>query len=254
MTQTGKTAMKKTAVMARNGALILVIGLTLSACNMMSRLANVGEEPRLSSIDSPAPLAAPQAVSLPMPAPQAIERQPNSLWRPGSRAFLKDQRASNIGDLLTVIIEIQDNAAINNTTTRNRAATENSSASAFLGYEASLSQLLPEAVDPTNLIDLDSDSSTSGGGGVNLRVAALVTQVLPNGNLVLAGRQEVRVNYEKRELQVAGIIRPEDITSQNTISYDQIAEARIAYGGQGQISDLQQPRYGQQVFDILWPF
>jgi len=260
MTQTGKNAMRKTAVAARNGALILLIGLTLSACNMMSRLANVGEEPKLSSIDSPAPLAAPQAVSLPMPAPQTIERQPNSLWRPGSRAFLKDQRASNIGDLLTVIIEIQDNAAINNTTTRSRAAAENSSASAFLGYEASLAQLLPEAVNPTNLIDLDSNSSTSGGGGVNrnesinLRVAALVTQVLPNGNLVLAGRQEVRVNYEKRELQVAGIIRPEDITSQNTISYDQIAEARIAYGGQGQLSDLQQPRYGQQVFDILWPF
>ncbi|MGF1631436.1 MAG: flagellar basal body L-ring protein FlgH [Kiloniellaceae bacterium] len=260
MTQTGKTAMKKAATMARNTALILLVGLTLSACNMMNRLANVGSEPKMSSIDSPAPLAAPQAVSLPMPAPQEIERQPNSLWRPGSRAFLKDQRASNIGDLLTVIIEIQDNAAINNTTTRNRTAAENSSASAFLGYEASLAQLLPEAVNPTNLIDLDSNSTTSGGGGVNrnesinLRVAALVTQVLPNGNLVLAGRQEVRVNYEKRELQVAGIIRPEDITSQNTISYDQIAEARIAYGGQGQISDLQQPRYGQQVFDILWPF
>lgn len=260
MTQTGKTAMKKAATMARNTALILLVGLTLSACNMMNRLANVGSEPKMSSIDSPAPLAAPQAVSLPMPAPQEIERQPNSLWRPGSRAFLKDQRASNIGDLLTVIIEIQDNAAINNTTTRNRTAAENASAGAFLGYEASLAQLLPEAINPTNLIDLDSNSTTSGGGGVNrnesinLRVAALVTQVLPNGNLVLAGRQEVRVNYEKRELQVAGIIRPEDITSQNTISYDQIAEARIAYGGQGQISDLQQPRYGQQVFDILWPF
>lgn len=241
-------------------ALILLLGFSLGACNMMSRLANVGEEPELSSIDSPAPLAAPQAVSLPMPAPMPVERQPNSLWRPGSRAFLKDQRASNVGDLLTVIIQIQDNAAINNTTTRNRTAAENSSASAFLGYEASLAQILPEAVDPTNLVDLDSDSSTSGGGGVNrtetinLRIAALVTQVLPNGNLVLAGRQEVRVNYEKRELQVAGIIRPEDITSQNTIDYDQIAEARIAYGGQGQISDLQQPRYGQQVFDILWPF
>jgi flagellar L-ring protein precursor FlgH len=259
MTPTGTTVMTA-ARLARNAALIGLLGLTLSACNMMNRLASVGEEPKLSSIDSPAPLAAPQAVSLPMPAPQTIERQPNSLWRPGSRAFLKDQRASTVGDILTVIIEIQDNAAINNTTTRNRTAAENSSASAFLGYEASLAQILPEAVDPTNLIDLDSDSSTSGGGGVNrnesinLRIAALVTQVLPNGNLVLAGRQEVRVNYEKRELQVAGIIRPEDITSVNTIDYDQIAEARIAYGGQGQISDLQQPRYGQQVFDILWPF
>jgi flagellar L-ring protein FlgH len=250
----------KGARLALNATLILLAGLSLSACNMMSRLANVGEEPKLSTIDSPAPLAAPQAVSLPMPAPQRIERQPNSLWRPGSRAFLKDQRASTVGDILTVIIEIQDNAAITNTTTRNRAAAENSSASAFLGYEAGLAQILPNAVDPTNLIDLDSESTTSGGGGVNrnesinLRIAALVTQVLPNGNLVLAGRQEVRVNYEKRELQVAGIIRPEDITSTNTIDYDQIAEARVAYGGQGQISDLQQPRYGQQVFDILWPF
>jgi flagellar L-ring protein precursor FlgH len=248
------------ARLALNATFILLAGLSLSACNMMSRLANVGEEPKLSTIDSPAPLAAPQAVSLPMPAPLPIERQPNSLWRPGSRAFLKDQRASNVGDILTVIIEIEDNAAITNTTTRARTAAENSSASAFLGFESQLGRILPDAVDPTNLIDLDSDSATTGAGvvnrneSINLRVAALVTQVLPNGNLVLAGRQEVRVNYEKRELQVAGIIRPADITSQNTIDYDQIAEARIAYGGQGQISDLQQPRYGQQVFDIIWPF
>jgi flagellar L-ring protein precursor FlgH len=246
--------------LARQAALLASLGLALSACNMMNRLAAVGEEPKLSTIDSPAPLAAPQEVSLPMPAPMEVERQPNSLWRPGSRAFLKDQRASNVGDILTVIIEIQDNAAINNTTTRNRTNSENASASAFLGFESSISRIFPEDYDPTDLVDLDSDSSSVGGGGVNrnesinLRVAALVTQVLPNGNLVLAGRQEVRVNYEKRELQVAGIIRPEDITSTNTIDYDQIAEARIAYGGQGQISDVQQPRYGQQVFDILWPF
>ncbi|MEO3429440.1 flagellar basal body L-ring protein FlgH [Pelagibius sp. CAU 1746] len=260
MSRTREPKMKKALKLAVNAGLIVAAGLSLSACNLMNRLAAVGEEPKLSAIDSPAPLAAPQAVSLPMPAPLAVERQPNSLWRPGSRAFLKDQRASNVGDILTVIIEIADNAAISNTTTRGRVNSENSSASAFLGYEASLGAILPEAVDPTNLVDLDSDSSSSGTGGVNrnesinLRVAALVTQVLPNGNLVLAGRQEVRVNYEKRELQVAGIIRPEDITSTNTIDYDQIAEARIAYGGQGQISDVQQPRYGQQVFDILWPF
>ncbi|HSG34236.1 MAG TPA: flagellar basal body L-ring protein FlgH, partial [Sphingomonadaceae bacterium] len=111
-----------------------------------------------------------------------------------------------------------------------------------------------------SLIDLSSNSNSQGSGSVNrdeeikLRVAALVTQVLPNGNLVIAGRQEVRVNYEVRDLQIAGLIRPEDITSTNTIKYDQIAEARIAYGGRGQISDVQQPRYGQQVFDIIWPF
>lgn len=259
-----ETVMKNSACTAartaRNATAIVLIGLTLSACNMMNRLASVGEEPKLSAIDNPAPLAAPQAVALPMPAPLPVERQPNSLWRPGSRAFLKDQRASNVGDILTVIIEISDNAAINNSTTRARSSGESSSASAFLGYETQLSRIFPDAVDPTNLVDLGSDSSSTGTGAVNrketinLRVAALVTQVLPNGNLVLAGRQEVRVNYEKRELQVAGIIRPEDITSTNTIGYDQIAEARIAYGGQGQVSDLQQPRYGQQVFDILWPF
>jgi flagellar L-ring protein precursor FlgH len=265
MTRTSETLMTKTLTAkalsgARHATVITLIGLSLSACNMMNRLSQVGSEPKLSAIQSPAPLAAPQAVSLPMPAPQSLDRQPNSLWRPGSRAFLKDQRASNVGDILTVIIEISDNAAIRNSTTRTRNSAENSSASAFLGYESQLARLLPDAVDPTNLIDLGSDSNSQGSGvvnrdeSINLRVAALVTQVLPNGNLVLAGRQEVRVNYEKRELQVAGIIRPEDITSTNTIGYDQIAEARIAYGGEGQISDLQQPRYGQQVFDILWPF
>lgn len=261
MTITPNTSMSAGILAALPRCLLLVLlGFSLSACNMFSRLADVGSEPKLSTIESPAPLAGPQEVSLPMPAPVEVERQPNSLWRPGSRAFLKDQRASDVGDILTVIIEIADNAAINNRTTRSRTASEDSSASAFLGYESQLDNVFPDAIDPDNLVDLDSTSNTEGSGGVNrdetinLRVAALITQTLPNGNLVVAGRQEVRVNYEKRELQVAGIIRPEDITSENTIDYDQIAEARIAYGGNGQISDVQQPRYGQQVFDIIWPF
>ncbi|MEM7169537.1 MAG: flagellar basal body L-ring protein FlgH [Pseudomonadota bacterium] len=243
-------------------AMVALMGLGLSACTgALDRLANVGEEPALSTIDNPG--AGPngvQPISLPMPRPDQVERQPNSLWRPGSRAFLKDQRASRVGDILTVIIDIADNASINNTSTRSRTASEDSAASALLGYPQALDKIFPSDYDPTNLVDLDSESSSQGSGAVdrdetiNLRVAGLITQVLPNGNLVVSGRQEVRVNYEVRELQVAGIIRPEDITSTNTIQYDQIAEARVAYGGRGHITDVQQPRYGQQVFDIIWPF
>jgi flagellar L-ring protein precursor FlgH len=239
---------------------ITLLGLSLAGCNALTRLSQVGQEPPIAAIENPAVLEGNQPVTMPMPAPVPADRQANSLWRPGSRAFLKDQRASRVGDILTVNIEIKDQASISNTTQRTRTAGENAAASSLLGYESRLGSVLPSAVDPTSLIDLSSDSSHQGSGSVKrgeeikLRIAALVTQVLPNGNLVIAGRQEVRVNYELRDLQIAGMIRPEDITSANTIQYDQIAEARISYGGQGQISDVQQPRYGQQIYDILWPF
>jgi flagellar L-ring protein precursor FlgH len=241
-------------------ALAALLAIALTACNALTRLSEVGEAPPLAPVENPARLHGSEPVTMPMPPPVVVERQPNSLWRPGSRAFLKDQRASQVGDILTVVIEIEDEASISNSTERSRSAGEDASASSILGYEASLGSLLPQAIDPTNLIDLDSTSNSEGAGSVNrdesinLRVAALVTQVMPNGNLVIAGRQEVRVNFEVRELQVVGLIRPADITSTNTVSYDQIAEARIAYGGRGQISDVQQPRYGQQIYDIIWPF
>ena len=238
----------------------VLCAVTLAGCNALTRLSEIGEEPALAKIENPAVLHENQPISMPLPPPVVTERQPNSLWRPGSRAFLKDQRANQVGDILTVVITIDDKAKINNTTKRSRTNSESAAASSLLGYEAGLGAVLPEAVNPASLIDLGSDSNSQGSGSVNrdesidLRVAAVVTQVLPNGNLVIAGRQEVRVNYEVRQLQVVGLIRPEDITSTNTISYDQIAEARIAYGGRGHISDVQQPRYGQQVFDVIWPF
>lgn len=241
-------------------AAILVIGTALGGCNTLTRLSQVGEEPPLTNIQNPTALPTYQPVSMPMPAPITEERQANSLWRTGSRAFFKDQRASQVGDILTVVIEIEDRARLNNSTARTRASGESADLSAFLGFEGELDRLLPDGVDPTNLVNANSDSSSTGAGSVNrredikLKVAAVITQVLPNGNLVLSGRQEVRVNYEVRELLVAGIIRPEDITSTNQVDYDKIAEARISYGGRGQITDVQQPRYGQQVFDILFPF
>ncbi len=240
--------------------LIAALALGLSACNALTRMSEIGEPPKLATIQNPAVLHGNQPIAMPMPPPVVMERQPNSLWRPGSRAFLKDQRASEVGDILTVVINIADDASITASTNRSRTAGEDSSATSLLGYEGSLAAILPEAVNPLSLIDLDSNSSSTGTGSVardeqiNLRIAALVTQVLPNGNLVIAGRQEVRVNFEIRELLIAGMIRPEDITSANLISYDKVAEARISYGGRGQVSDVQQPRYGQQIYDILWPF
>ncbi len=237
-----------------------VMVTALSGCNLFSRLSEVGSEPALTSIRNPATLHGNQPVQMPMPAPVEAVHHPNSLWRPGSRAFFKDQRASQVGDILTVNIEIDDSASLNNSTSLSWVAVEGAELSDFLGYESLLSVIFPDAVDPDNLVNIDSDSNSSGTGAVQRQediefdLAAIVTQVLPNGNLVIGGRQEVRVNYEVRQIQVAGIVRPEDIRSDNTIPYDKVAEARIAYGGRGQLSDLQQPRYGQQIYDILWPF
>ena len=108
--------------------------------------------------------------------------------------------------------------------------------------------------------NISSTSESSGKGTIDrsekiqLSVAAVVTDVLPNGNLVINGSQEVRVNFELRQLTVAGIARPTDITRTNMVSYDRLAEARISYGGRGRVSEVQQPSWGHQIYDTLRPF
>lgn len=239
--------------------LVLAAG-ALSGCNALTRLAEVGREPPLTHIQNPTSSPAYRPISMPMPRTADRPRAPNSLWRHGARAFFKDQRAGRVGDLLTVMISMNDSAKINNKTTRGRTNNEEASATSLLGYETKLSTLLPSSVNPLSLLDLDSTTSNVGEGTINrdeeieLKVAAVITQRLPNGNLVLSGRQEVRVNFEVRQLQVTGVVRPEDIKADNTITSDKIAEARISYGGKGHISDLQQPRYGTQILDVIFPF
>src|SRR5581483_3659431 len=160
---------------------------------------------------------------------------PNSLWRNGSRAFFKDQRAHQVGDILTVKVNFTDSAAVANETQTSTPI-------------------------PGRLLTADSTASSDGKGSVNrseqlkTNVAAVVTQLLPNGNLVIEGKQEIRVNFEMRELKVAGIVRPEDIENDNTLDSSKIAQARIAYGGRGQLTDVQQPRWGQQISDVILPF
>lgn len=238
----------------------LAAATALSGCGAVDRIANIGQAPEMSRIEDPTRGAGYQPVTLPMPDPVVATRQANSLWQEGSRAFFKDQRASDIGDIITVVVSIDDSAAVDNTTERSRANSDAAQLNGLFGYEGSLTSVFPEAVTGGNLLNLGSNTSNVGAGrvdrteAVNLRVAGVITQKLPNGNMVVYGRQEVRVNFEVREVVVGGVIRAADITSSNTISYDQMAEARISYGGRGQITDVQQPRYGSQVLDVIMPF
>jgi len=237
--------------------LLLLLLPLLAGCGAAERLSRIGRAPDMSPVTSPTADPAWRPVSMPMPNPQDAPLVANSLWRPGSRTFLRDQRAAQVGDLITILVSIQDEADLQNRTQRTRNGQDHMGLPQVFGMQT---RWLPRAASPDTLIDASGSQTTDGNGTVKrtetitLRLAATVTQVLPNGNLVVAGRQEVRVNSELRELQVAGVIRPQDIASDNTIKHDRLAEARIAYGGRGTLSDLQQPRYGQQLLDIFLPF
>ncbi len=252
--------MRNVKINIKSTGLALMACSMLSACSTADRISNIGKAPEMATIANPMTNPAYQPVSLPMPAPRKIVKQHNSLWQNDRVTFFEDQRANDIGDIITVTIDIEDEATIENESSRTRASNEDAGLDNFLGYETALNRILPQDVDNANLAGFDSNSSHTGSGSIEredeikVRMAALITQMLPNGNMVIHGKQEVLVNFEKRVLQVDGVIRPEDISVNNTISYDQIAEARIIYGGEGQISDMQQPRYGQQLYDILFPF
>ncbi len=237
-----------------------LVALTVTGCNVLSRLSEVGDGPELTKIVNPVARPDYRPVSLPMPTPQVAEENPNSLWRAGAKAFFKDHRAKEIGDVLTVKLDFTDTAELENKTERERADKEDTNITQLLGLEAEFSKVLPQAVSAASLLSFDNAHETKGEGKVDrqevisLTFAAVVTQILPNGSLVIVGRQEILVNSELRELMVTGVVRPSDIDSDNTISHEKIAEMRVAYGGSGTISQLQQPRWGTQIWDIIFPF
>ena len=244
----------------RLAALSLVAAL-VAGCNVLTRMSEVGGEgPKLSTIVNPMARPDYKPVSLPMPAPQAAEDNPNSLWRAGAKAFFKDHRAKDIGDIVTVKLALADSAKLENKTERDRDDSESTNVTTLLGLEAEFTKVLPQAVNPASLIDFANRHSTSGDGEIDrketisLTFAAVVTQILPNGSLVIVGRQEIRGNAELRELLVTGVVRPSDIESDNTITHEKIAEMRVAYGGRGTLSQIQQPRWGTQIWDIIFPF
>jgi flagellar L-ring protein precursor FlgH len=240
-------------------AALVLTTLSVTGCSTFNKLATVGEAPRLTAIQDPTVQPGYKPVNMPMPEVVVASYQPNSLFSNEARGFFKDQRAHKIGDILTVLVTIDDSAQISNDTSRSRTSENETNIGTSLG---SLFGTKVPGVD----VSANGTISTGGGmadggtGSVNRKesietqVAAVVTQRLPNGNLVIEGRQEVRVNFEVRDLIVAGIVRPEDIHADNTIPSTKIAEARISYGGRGQITDVQQPRYGQQIADAIMPF
>ena len=240
-------------------AFLLPLAL-LAACGSLERLSRVGEPPAMAPVSNPAADPRWRPISMPMPNPQDPPPLANSLWRPGSRTFLRDQRAAAVGDLVTILVSIQDEAQLQNRTQRSRERSERMGIPSLLGLDASVNRVLPNSTRADQLVSasssggIDSDGQVRRNETIALRVAATVVQVLPNGNLAIAGRQQVRVNSELRDLQVAGVIRPQDIASDNTVRHDRLAEARIAYGGRGTISDIQRPRWGQEIVDIVLPF
>jgi flagellar L-ring protein precursor FlgH len=237
--------------------LMLLAVLPLGACGSVSETV-MG--PKLTPISYPAK-AIPSNQNI-LGSNELSDRpaSPNSLWRNGARAFFHDQRASKVGDILTVQVEVNDNAAVSNATTTSRASAFDGGLTHLFGLESNISKALPNSPDPAHLLTSGATSSLAGTGtvkrseAVSLTIAAVVTGVLPNGNLMIQGRQEVMVNQEVRELTVAGIVRPEDITSANTINHTQIAEARVSYGGRGQLTRQQGTPAAQALAEKFSPF
>lgn len=183
-----------------------------------------------------------------------------SLWSRDRGSLLGDRRAVGAGDILTVVIEIDESAEFSNASDRSRSASQDLGIPQLFGLPQRIDARAPEGASMGSAVSVDSQGTSNGSGSVRrnerleLRVAAAVVDVLPNGVLSIVGNQEVRVNFELRELLVSGFVRPADITRQNEITYDKIASARISYGGRGQITDVQQPRYGQQALEAILPF
>jgi flagellar L-ring protein precursor FlgH len=234
-------------------ATLLVLGLLLSGCG--NQLHEIGKEPSLTPVGAglkPLKVAVPAEPVMPLPHAKG-----NSLWQDTSADYFRDPRAMKIGDVVTVKIAIKDKASLDNTSERKRDNKNEFNLNS--GYDLNL-PLLSGKRQGTIDSAIQSKNATKGEGAITrsesieLLVAAVVTGVLPNGNLVISGTQEVRVNYEVRVLTVEGLVRPRDISTENMVSYEKIAEARISYGGRGRITEIQQPPWGQQLWDKFWPF
>ena len=245
-----------------------LILLLLNACNAADRLSRIGGKPSMDPINNyepevypgdPGTAAQPTSYGG-LTGDEPHVKTANSLWRPGSKAFFRDQRARSVGDILKVVVEISDAAKIENKSETSRNDSAKTGVPNVLGFEGKVGKIFPAGVSATNLIDLNSTDTNNSEGEIerkekiNTTIAASVIKILPSNNLVIRGFQQLRIDRELREILVEGVVRPEDISAKNSVTLDQIAEARVSYGGKGTISDYMQPRYGKQLLDVVSPF
>lgn len=250
-----------------NMIILLPAALILSGCNLAEKLSSIGETPQLSLIQDPTRHKDYQPLTMPMPVAMesSYDKSP-SLWQSGAQAFFKDQRAGKVGDIITVNVQVEQNESIEMTPSISRKNESKSTVTNAFGLERKAEKFFPrkqhDGADNANptWLDVNSNPKLSGSAKyevkdkINFKIAATVVQILPNGNMVLDGRQEMRLVNEIREVQLKGIVRREDISSSNTVNWDKIAELRIGYGGRGELSDMQTFPWGQQVMNKILPF
>lgn len=247
----------------KNNILILMSLFVFSGCaSTLEKLEGIGKAPPLSKVKDPTAETDYAPLSWPLPeSPMPKQASANSLWQPGARAFFRDGRAARVGDILRVKISITDQAEFDNNTNSNRSTAESIKAPTFFGAEKKLGAVTPVVTpDPAALASVTGSNNHQGNvtvkrkETVQTQVAAMITQVLPNGNFAISGKQEFLMNYDIREVSIRGVVRPQDIGSDNTVDSTQVAEARITYGGRGQNMDVQQKRWGSQAIEAVSPF
>jgi flagellar L-ring protein precursor FlgH len=237
---------------------VAILGLSLGGC--FQHLDELNSQPKLSPVGAGLTQPAkPLIADVPAATPAYVTRA--SLWQDAGADLFRDPRAAKVGDVVTVKISIKDQASLSNTSNATRQSTAemnvtNTASLSWSGFTKHLNTQSSGQLDPK--VQSTSQSQSQGGvarsESIDLLIGAVVTAVLPNGNLVVSGRQEVLVNFELRELLISGIVRPRDIMTDNSISYDKVAEARISYGGRGRVTEVQQPGWGQQLINKYSPF
>jgi len=199
----------------------------------------------------------PLTATPPSPAAIAAQTEPNgSIFQPtsyGNFPLFEDRRPRNVGDIITVMIEEKTNAAKNVSTSTDR----NGSASLQLN---AVPKFFPPGMGPDQAFDMGGKNDYEGSGSSRAdnkfsgTITTTVISVLANGNLQIAGNKEMAINRGSEYVRFSGVVDPRSISSSNTVSSTQVADARIEYRSKGTMAEVQEMGWMQRLFLNLSPF